>query len=397
MASFNVSVQSSVLKWARTSAHIDETAAANRLGVSLDQLQAWERGDASPTFRQLETLAAFYKRPLSVMYLPEPPIEFDPMREYRRLLESHGVATPTSLIHALQRVSEQQDVMQEIYDEENAPYPAISLAINLHTAVKEAGRLIRDWIGLDWDNQEKWAKQRSLVPRLSVLIEAREILVTQVQKLSLDVMRGCALIDHPFPAIMINGADAHTAKVFTLMHELVHIILSRNSISSFVPVTTDLEVEPAGKVERFCNAVAAEALMPEETLLEQVALLRHHLPRLNERFIDILAEDFGVSSLAMAIRLVHVGTLGRPQFALLEPKFRAREKKDRKGSEAENKDLPIYYQLKIRDYGRWYIREVADAYDREVFNASEVAGILEVKLNNLAKLRGRLTQPISTR
>ena len=46
---------------------------AKRLGVKLNRLEAWERGERQPTVRQTQELARYYHRPFGVFFLPQPP------------------------------------------------------------------------------------------------------------------------------------------------------------------------------------------------------------------------------------------------------------------------------------------------------------------------------------
>jgi transcriptional regulator with XRE-family HTH domain len=58
---------------------------AHALGVPVERIREWEKGDASPTVNQLRRFAERCKRPLSVFYLPEPPRDFQALRDFRRL------------------------------------------------------------------------------------------------------------------------------------------------------------------------------------------------------------------------------------------------------------------------------------------------------------------------
>jgi transcriptional regulator with XRE-family HTH domain len=84
-ASDRIPVIPDVLKWARESAGLDPARAAKLVGVSETTLERWETGELQPTIKQLRKAAAKYHRPLAVLLLPEPPHDFDAMRDFRRL------------------------------------------------------------------------------------------------------------------------------------------------------------------------------------------------------------------------------------------------------------------------------------------------------------------------
>lgn len=81
--------------------------------------------------------------------------------------------------------------------------------------------------------------------------------------------RGFALVDEYAPLIFINGADFTSAQMFTLIHELVHIWIGEGGVSNF-EVMQPLPIE----IERYCNAVAAEVLVPRAELTKYWPLVR---------------------------------------------------------------------------------------------------------------------------
>src|SRR5437868_3692417 len=87
-------VEPQVLEWARQTAGMSIDAAAKRLKISQDLLAQWESGAARPTLAKLRVVSRLYKRPLAVFYLPEPPRDFAPLKDYRRLsLEAKGASS----------------------------------------------------------------------------------------------------------------------------------------------------------------------------------------------------------------------------------------------------------------------------------------------------------------
>src|SRR4051794_33466012 len=78
-------IEPALLVWARRSSGVDIDTAAKRAGVEPARLESWEAGHTRPTIAQLRKLANLYKRPLAIFYLSEPPTDYLPLRDYRRL------------------------------------------------------------------------------------------------------------------------------------------------------------------------------------------------------------------------------------------------------------------------------------------------------------------------
>jgi len=101
---------------------------------------------------------------------------------------------------------------------------------------------------------------------------------------------------HPLPVVVANIKDAPRGRIFTLIHELVHVMLAVGGIC---------DLHDADE-EAFCNQVAGAVLFPKEALLNSTVLRQH--PRNNPVWSDIelqeLSRKFGGSREAALVRLL---------------------------------------------------------------------------------------------
>ena len=103
------------------------------------------------------------------------------------------------------------------------------------------GREMRRTLGLD----EGWAtgvrswqdavhELRRMIERLGVMAVINGIVGNNThRRLSVAEFRGFVLTDHYTPLIFVNSADAKSAQMFTLAHELAHIWLGEEGLSGF--------------------------------------------------------------------------------------------------------------------------------------------------------------------
>jgi Zn-dependent peptidase ImmA (M78 family) len=119
-----------------------------------------------------------------------------------------------------------------------------------------------------------------------------------------DEFRGFAIADDMAPLVFINGADTKSAQMFTLAHELAHLWLGQSAVSD-----ATARVVPAQEIERWCNQVAAELLVPIDIVRAEV---RRNVPIENE--IRRLAPRFKVSTLVILRRVHDAGRLSKEAF-----------------------------------------------------------------------------------
>ena len=147
-----IQVEPAVMCWARESIGLDVAEAARRIGVSVDVLETWEDGTRSPTTRQFRTAARVYPRPTFVLMLAEPPTDFQPIRDFRRI---GAQVMPYWLRAGIRRALEQLDFYHEI-SQHVPPATAGLPMVTTSTGVEEAAQQIRDALGIAIDTQRGW-------------------------------------------------------------------------------------------------------------------------------------------------------------------------------------------------------------------------------------------------
>jgi Zn-dependent peptidase ImmA (M78 family) len=124
------------------------------------------------------------------------------------------------------------------------------------------------------------------------------------RKLNSEEFRGFVLVDEFAPLVFVNNADGKAAQMFTLAHELAHIVFG--SSAAF-----DLrQMMPAqDRTELACNQAAAELLVPER-------LIRLAWPeaKKNPQPFQVLAHRFKVSEIVAARRALDLDLIGRDTF-----------------------------------------------------------------------------------
>lgn len=383
VASERIPVEPRVLVWARESLHLAPDQAASKLGVSLNVLTEWEDGDREPTISQLRRAAKVYKRPLAVLLLPDPPLDFSVPRDFRE-----GPTEPSpKLAEEIRRAHEQRLVMEEISNLrlDLAPEPSEVPSLSRRDDPEVSGQRLREFVGVSVEEQQSWASARDALNEWIAAVEARGVLIIQTDRVDTSETRGFSIHADRYPVIAVNGSDWPRPKVFTIFHELAHLGLGRGGIC-------DLHDRPPGSedVEALCNRIAAAALLPAEAVRQTVDDLR--LPRPNGWSLDALgavARRFRVSQETALLRLVTLNRAAWDDYTRLKPEL---EERYREAFEARRERMrespggPSYYVMRARNLGRTYTSTVLDAYRADAISSLDVATYLGIRFKQLPNL-----------
>jgi Zn-dependent peptidase ImmA (M78 family) len=303
-----VRVSPHLLRWACERAGYTEEALAGRF----PRLERWLRGEDRPTLKQLERFAHVPHAPVGFFFLPEPPEEPVPIPDFRTAGNVHiGRPTP-DLLDTIYVCQQRQEWYREYALAAGEPPLAFVGSARLTDDVVGTAERIRKALGFDLEERSQLSTWTDALRRFVEQADALGVLVmasgvvgsNNRRKLDPAEFRGFALSDPLAPLVFINGADTKAAQMFTLAHELAHLWLGRSALSDVDPKTA-----PENEVERWCNAVAAELLVPLRALrasLQAGEELRQTLDR--------LARQFKVSTLVILRRLHDAGRLSRERF-----------------------------------------------------------------------------------
>ena len=302
-----VGVEPRLLRWARERSG----RKPDYLSKRFPQLDAWERGSALPTFRQLEDFAGATYAPIGYLFLQEPPIEQLPVTDFRTIGDAQVSRPSPDLLDTLHLCQQRQDWYRD--EARTSGEPPLEFVGSLDTSVDVsfAGARLRDALGFDVEQRRglgTWSEAlRQFIEQaevLGILVMVSGIVGSNTRrKLDPEEFRGFVLSDPLAPLVFINGADTKAAQMFTLAHEIAHLWLGASGISNSQAVST-----PDHAVERWCNQVAAELLAPTEIVRDEF----DPNAELNTE-TDRLARRFKVSTLVILRRIHDVGGLRRDE------------------------------------------------------------------------------------
>lgn len=389
MAVIKARVKRELLSWARDRAKVSREDAAKAAGVPVERLEVWEAGDDLPTLRQLRNLAEKYKFPLAVFYLPEPPQDFAPLRDFRRLPDEPEKVLSSHLAYHIRTAYERRELALELSGDLGEPPDPFPLKATLNDDPEAVARVIRAFLDVDEQSQRRSAKQAFNFWRRR--LEERDILVFVVsgphRSVELREMRGFAIARPELPVIVINGKDySQGGKAFTLLHELCHILLGESAISN--GAGDDPELAPdERRIERFCDAVAAAALMPHDVLMRFEEVARSGQRAWSDDELRGIARQLGTSREALLLRFVTIKRTSWDFYMAQRPRFREEYRQLAEERAKDKKPVPIKRPVMLMSSnGRGFTRLVLRSYYGQRITLNDVSSYLGAKLKHIPAL-----------
>ena len=305
-ASVRATVSPRLLAWARERSGLE----VDELATRFPKLAEWERGERTPTLKQVEDFARATHTPVGFLFLPEPPEEQVPIPDYRTMGDLEVSRPSPDLLDTIFACQQRQEWYRDFAQVTSEDPVAFVGSLTTSVPVVEAAEQVRTTLRFDPSERgHTWSDAlRTLVDHaeaLGVLVMVSGVVGANThRKLDPEEFRGFSLVDQLAPLVFVNGADTKAAQIFTLTHELIHLFLGETALDD-----ADLGAAPTNPVERWCNQVAAEVLVPLASLR---AALSPEMPVGDE--LESLAHRFKVSTLVVLRRVHDAGRLSWDEY-----------------------------------------------------------------------------------
>lgn len=379
MASDEALVTPTILIWARSVLRMPVEIAAEKIGVSVDRLRDWESGKSHPTVKQLLKLSNVYKQSFAVFYLPQPPEPFvPPVTDYRRISLSRISEYSVSMIQELRNATDRREILLELH--QNWPDPFAKFPKTLDRDAERAGKKIRAGLDISLVRQKETADSSGR-PSFNLWREAIEqsgILVFQAITLDVEEMRGCSIVKSPLPIIMVNRKDAYTGRVFTLLHELVHVLLRTSGLCD-LDDSNEIPIHDR-EIEAYCNRVASATLVPKDDLIKHPIVTSKDSDEWNLEELRQIAATYGVSREMIMRRLVTLHLADESEYRRIRAIL---------GTQSAQRDQSRGVAPSVNavsSLGKPFVRSIIDAFNNEQITASDVADYLGVRIKHLNRV-----------
>lgn len=367
-----------MIKWARE----DAGYTLEELPGYLQDAEKWENGEETPSWSDLRNLAKKYKRPSFFYFLKEPPQVEDDFIEFRSDDKIEEFSPQLRL--EIRKAKHRRNAYLRIHDEMGIQIPNFSKNVNDEKNPIKLAKHIRNYLNVDLELQRKWIfnengnknyNHNSFLNHWKEICFDLGILVFETGSISENEFSGCSLYYEYCPIIILNGKNYPNRRIFTLMHELAHLTQGISAIC---------DVDKYNKKEAFCNNVAAEILIPSNSLDEIDLFYKNGNLKLGE-----LSNIYGVSKQTVVYKLNSCNkiddNLKNKLITKIEESNNNKRKKDierKKRSEPRIKTITT----KNKQEGSSFTKLIIEAYDNKIITATQAMRYLDTSLDQIKEI-----------
>ena len=368
-------VNGNIIRWAREFYNMTQEEAAHAIGVDISRYVNWELGEEYPTYAKLKKISNVFRKPTAVFFLPEPP-QLPQIKGDLRTLPDEVVNTfSKNVIVQFEKAKVYQLSLQELYGEKES---ILSHRKNFPKNIENLCVFIREQLEFPIAAQ-KARKDTKVV--FEIFREKFYDIGIYVFKDAFkdNSISGICLNDDHFPVIVINNSMSFARQIFTLFHELYHLISDTSGAEIIKDDFYYLLNDRQSAIERACDSFANAFLVPMDDFMHEMKKVQ-----LDEAGIEKLAKLYSVSKEAIMYKLYMIGEISSKEYSELKEFFYGDAIRNKQSKSKRSGGNPYYTQLSY--LGQKYTGDVFNLYFSGKIDRARASEMLNSKIDKLPNL-----------
>ena len=373
-----------ILKWARERSGYTVEAIAAFLKKDASIVNGWESGERAPTYVQLEKLADKYKRPIALFFFPEPPEEPNIAENIALRSSDNNPLEPRIHILLRQAYARQLSLMELNIGTNPAEMKIFrDLQARPNDSAVALAQQARAYLNVDVTTQASWKTAVKALENWRDRIEETGVFVFK-EAFQDDSVDGFCLIHDDFPVIYLNNSRPSVRQIFSLFHELAHLLLSENGITrSDIFHGDTFRGGTTQEIEDFCDQFAGEFLVPSNDFEARLNFFTNY----NDKTIEELAHYYKVSRPVILLKLVKKGILTQESYWQKINQWTEEYKHQReKKADGKTSSGGSYYNTRATYLGYRFMELAFGKYRDGHCSIEQLAEHLNVKVKHLTQL-----------
>ncbi|WP_411824683.1 ImmA/IrrE family metallo-endopeptidase [Leptospira sp. 'Mane'] len=370
-----IATNPAILTWARETAHLTLEDVAKSLKKDPKVIESWENGTDFPTYPQLEVLSySLYKRPLAVFFFPSPPKEENPEKSFRTLPDTEIEALSPQTIKLIRKAKVFQINLRELCDNKNPSRKHLLKNIKADELQTTAASL-RKFLNFSLYDQTKIGTFENALNTWREKLEESGVFLFK-DAFKNDNISGFCLFDNEFPIIYINNSMPKSRQIFTIFHEIAHLLFETSGIDKNDDSFIETLKKESRNIEIFCNKFAGEFLLPESEVKKEFK----GVSSTNEELFQSLSQKYKVSKEVILRRFLDFKIINQDIYEKYSIKWHKEyiKLKDKQESSQGN-----YYNTLQHYLGQNYLNLTFKAYYQRKISQNQLADYLGIKISSI--------------
>ena len=369
-------VNGEIIRWARELYNMSPDEAARAIGVDISRYMNWEDGTEHPTYAKLKKISDVFRKPSAVFFFPEPPQLPSIKGDLRTLPDEIVNSFSKNVIIQFEKAKVYQLSLEELYGSK------ASIITQRNCFPKDIDQLCNFFrMQLEFPISAQKARKSTKV--------VFEIFRDKFYDLGIYVFKdafkdnrisGICVNDDHFPVIVINNSMSFARQIFTLFHELYHLISDTSGAEiirdDYYVALNDQQTE----IEKACDAFANAFLVPIDDFQQELKK-----KPITEDRIEELSTLYSVSKEAIMYKLYKLGKITTTDYTDLKEYFygdaiRNGEKRKTQSSGGN------HYYTQLTYLGQRYAGDVFKQYFSGKIDSVRASEMLQSKVDHLPNL-----------
>ncbi|MFN3239393.1 MAG: ImmA/IrrE family metallo-endopeptidase [Pseudomonadales bacterium] len=368
-----IPINKEILAWARDRAGFSIEEASQSIH---EKYPSWESpGENLPTYPQLEKVSDKFKIPLAVFFFPSIPDIPDTEESFRTLPGAEFKELPRQLKLLVRKAKALQINLEELEGNANSQGRKIVQEFQKaeHLSVELLAQKAREYIGVSLEQQNSWKNSDEALKSWRAALLDVGVFVFKDAFQEPDYSGFC-LWDVDYPLIYVNNSNPENRQIFTLFHELAHLLFETSGLDGLGEDVIARLPEGARQVETSCNRFAAEFLVPTENFEDLVTGLPFNRDGATE-----LASYFNVSREVIYRKFLDRGWIEKTEYISATTEWNQSAFAQRQAGNGGN-----YYRTQIAYLGKDYIELAFQRYYQQRISEIQLADYLGIKGKNIS-------------
>ncbi len=369
-------VNGKIIQWAREYYNMSSEEAAQKIGVDLEKYKDWEAGTDYPTYAKLKKISDVFHKPSALFFFPVPPKIASPKGDLRTLPDAVVNRLSRNVILQLEKAKVYQLSLIELYGERDSIFMHRDEFPDSVDALCEFFRK-----KLEFPVAAQKARKSTKVV-FEIYREKFYDIGIYVFKDSFrdNAISGLCVKDNRFPVIVINNSMSFARQIFTLFHELYHLISDTSGAEIIRDDFYSMLAENQSTIEHNCDSFANNFLVPLDDFRQEL-----EKAPVDEKRIEDLAQLYSVSREAIMYKLLTLGKITSSDYSQLKETFYGEAIRSQ-GKKEGKKGGGNYYSTKLSYLGNQYTGEVFRQYFSGKISGVKAGEMLQSKVDHLPRL-----------